>query len=144
MIKKKAKKSATTKKIAKKKTKQKKQKDAAQVHQDISAIVKSAAREITEAVVVHAIQGELGSAKYLLEMAGVYPKTTDGSQATAEEDCLAKTLLDRLGPPVKVGDNSQASKSASESSSGTSADSNVDAESLNHGDRGEVAENTEG
>jgi hypothetical protein len=103
--KRKAKKTAT-KKIAGKKPKRqgtkRKPKDAEQVHQDISTFVKSVALQITEAVASHAKTGQLAPAKYLLEMAGVYPKATDGTHATVEEDCLAKTLLDRLGPPAKV------------------------------------------
>ena len=31
----------------------------------------------------------------------MYPAVTDGEQATEEEDCLAKTLLDRLNIPKK-------------------------------------------
>lgn len=64
-------------------------------------MVKAEARDITSAVIAQAMNGELAPAKYLFEMAGVYPPATDGSQATTEEDCLAKTLLDRLGPERK-------------------------------------------
>ena len=89
------------KKTAKKKAGPKKQGDPAQVHKDISGLVRAGAREITSAVIAQAKNGELAPAKYLFEMAGVYPPATDGSQATPEEDCLAKTLLDRLGPERK-------------------------------------------
>ena len=37
--------------------------------------------------------------KYLFEMAEIYPASTDGSHASAEEDSLAKTLLHRLNLP---------------------------------------------
>jgi hypothetical protein len=92
----------TVKKTAKKKSAPKKQADAAQVREDISGMVKADAREITSAVIAQAMNGELAPAKYLFEMAGVYPPATDGSQATTEEDCLAKTLLERLGPERKA------------------------------------------
>ena len=34
--------------------------------------------------------------KYLFEMAKTFPEATDGSQASADEECLAATLLRRL------------------------------------------------
>jgi hypothetical protein len=43
--------------------------------------------------------GMVAPYKFLLEMAGVFPQVEDGSQTSKEEDCLAKTLLDRLGIP---------------------------------------------
>jgi hypothetical protein len=98
MIKKKAKDKAAKKKTSTKKN-QKKQLDPAEVRQQIAGMVKSGAKEITRAVIVHAKQGELAPAKYLLEMAGVYPLMTDGSTSTSDEDCLAKTLLHRLNLP---------------------------------------------
>jgi hypothetical protein len=94
----------TGKKSAKRKSTPKKQADAAQVHQTISGMVKSGAKKITAAVMVQACHGDLAPAKYLLEMAGIFPRATDGSQATTEEDCLAKTLLDRLSAPRKPGE----------------------------------------
>jgi hypothetical protein len=102
MIKKKAK-SKTTKKSTKKK-KAAVKRDPAQVREEIAGLVKSDARDITQAVIGEAKRGELAPAKYLFEMAGVYPPVTDGSQATPEEDSLARTLLDRitLAPPRKV------------------------------------------
>jgi hypothetical protein len=99
-MKKKAK-SKAAKKGTKKKTTQKKQADAAQVHEDIAGMVRAEAREITDAVIAQAMNGELAPAKYLFEMAGVYPPATDGTQSTTEEDCLARTLMDRLRPPQK-------------------------------------------
>jgi hypothetical protein len=96
MIKKKAK-GKTTKKSTKKK-KAAVKRDPAQVREEIAGMVKSGARDITEAVMGEAKRGELAPAKYLFEMAGVYPPVTDGSQATPEEDSLARTLLDRINP----------------------------------------------
>jgi hypothetical protein len=94
----------TGKKSAKRKSTPRKQADAEQVHETISGMVKSGAKKITAAVMVQACHGDLAPAKYLLEMAGIYPRATDGSQATTEEDCLAKTLLDRLNAPRKPGE----------------------------------------
>src|ERR1700722_9140206 len=140
----KAKKTATNK-IAKKKPKRqgtkRKPKDAEQVHQDISAFVKSVALEITEAVAGHAMTGELAPAKYLLEMAGVYPKATDGTQATVEEDCLAKTLLDRLGPPAKVEEPSAVSAGESVGeAAGSKVDWKVEPDGLKGGEVGAGSE----
>jgi len=89
------------KKTAKKTVKgtTKKQLDAAKVREDIAGIVKAGAKGITKAVMLQATQGQLAPAKYLLEMAGVYPLSTDGSQTSKEEECLAETLLDRLNIP---------------------------------------------
>ncbi len=76
-----------------------KKSDPEQVRQDIAGMVKSGARGITKAVMARATNGCLARTKYLFEMAGIYPAATDGTQATQDEDCLAKTLLDRLTPP---------------------------------------------
>jgi hypothetical protein len=46
-------------------------------------------------------KGQLAPLKYLFEMASIYPPAPDGSQATTEEDCLAKILLDGLNIPIK-------------------------------------------
>ena len=62
-------------------------------------MVKSKAKKITQAVISHAYNGELAPAKYLLEMAGVYPASVEESTSSADEESLAKTLLDRLNIP---------------------------------------------
>jgi hypothetical protein len=105
MIRKKAKgKTAATQTAKKKKStartpKTKKQANAAEVRNDIAKIVQSGAKKITKAVMDQAMTGQLAPAKYLFEVAGVYPPSTDGSHATEDEDCFAKTLLDRLNLP---------------------------------------------
>jgi hypothetical protein len=111
------KKKATTGPKAKKKstTKKKKQLDATQVREDLAGIVKSGAKGITEAVMDQAMHGELAPAKYLLEMAGVYPPVNDGEQATEEEDCLAKTLLDRLNISRKASHDTEEPEKNTES-----------------------------
>jgi hypothetical protein len=102
MIKKKAKgKTAATKETKKKTTSRKTKTPAnpAEVRKDIAKMVKSGARKITKAVMEQAMTGQLAPAKFLFEVAAIYPASTDGSQATTDEDCLAKTLLDRLDIP---------------------------------------------
>jgi hypothetical protein len=99
--------SAATKKTATKtKTKSRKRSrkelNPAEVRKDIAKIVGSGAKEMTVAVMNEAMKGQLAPAKYLFEVAGVYPPANDGMQATQEEDCLAKTLLDRLDPSRKA------------------------------------------
>ena len=96
MIKKKTKKKSTAKAPARKRPAQKKQTDPAQVREEIAAMVKSGAKDITEAVMDQAMHGELAPAKYLFEVAQIYPPANDGESATEEEDCLAKTLLARI------------------------------------------------
>jgi hypothetical protein len=96
--------SAAKKKKSKRKSSRKKV-DAAKVREELAGIVKSEAKGITAAVIGQAKQGELAPAKYLLEMAGVFPCINEGEHASEEEDCLAKTLLERLNaarkPPRK-------------------------------------------
>jgi len=75
--------------------------DPVRVRQEIAEIVKESAQEITEAVMVQATQGQLAPAKYLFEMAGVFPHSTDGTFATENEDSLAQTLLNRLNIPLE-------------------------------------------
>jgi len=99
MIKKKAKKKAA-KSTGSKRGSSGKQKDPAQVREGIAGMVKAGARKITKAVINKAMQGEVAPTKFLFEMAGVYPASTDGSIATKEEESLAETLLRRLDIPT--------------------------------------------
>jgi hypothetical protein len=105
MTKKKAKRKITKKKAAKMNTpkmpRTRKQASPSEVRNDIAKIVGFGAMKITRAVMSQAMTGQLAPAKYLFEVAGVYPPMTDGSHATADEDCLAKTLLRRLDIPDK-------------------------------------------
>lgn len=79
----------------------KRESNPAEVRKDISKIVRSGARRITKAVMEQAGSGQLAPARYLFEVAGIYPALTDGTFATEDEDCLAKTLLNRLNLPDK-------------------------------------------
>ena len=105
MIKKKAKKTGKVakKKSGKKSTGKRKQMDAAKVREEIAGLVKAGAPKIAVAVIDQAAHGELAPAKYLFEIAGIFPKPAEGEQATEEEDCLAKTLLARLDGGKKDG-----------------------------------------
>lgn len=98
MVKRKRKKSSG-KRTTRRKTTSKKPVDPAKVREEIAGMVKSGAKDIAEVVMDHAMAGELAPVKFLFEMAGVYPPSADGSFSSAEEDCLAKTLLDRLNIP---------------------------------------------
>ena len=101
MNKKKAKKKIAGKTGRKKKTGSKKPMDPGQVREQISGMVKSGAKEITRAVIGQAKMGQLAQARYLFEVAKIFPAVNDGEAATAEEDCLAKTLLARIDAPKK-------------------------------------------
>jgi hypothetical protein len=69
------------------------------VRKDISQMVESEATTMAQAVIDEGKKGQLATVKYLFEMASIFPPSTDGSHATADEDCLAKTLLRRLDLP---------------------------------------------
>jgi hypothetical protein len=49
--------------------------------------------------VIDGEKGQLATVKYLFEVAEIYPPATDGSQTSADEECLARTLLNRLNIP---------------------------------------------
>jgi hypothetical protein len=105
MIKKKAKGKATKKKTA---TKAKKsggkgtsELNPAEVRKDIAEMVKSEAALMAEAVIGEGKKGQLATVKYLWEVAKIFPEATDGSQASADEECLAATLLRRLDLPLE-------------------------------------------
>jgi hypothetical protein len=63
-----------------------KERNSAAVHNDIAKIVESGAKKITKAVIEQAMAGQLEPAKYLLAMAQILPKATDGSCTTADEE----------------------------------------------------------
>jgi hypothetical protein len=77
----------------------KKRLDPAEVRKDIAQMVDWEAAVMVQAVIDEGKKGQLATVKYLLEMAEIYPASTDGSQASAEEDSLARTLLHRLNLP---------------------------------------------
>jgi hypothetical protein len=105
MTKKKAKGKKAAKKATAKQTttnrskKTEKQVDLVAVRKSISNIVGAQAKTITKKVVQQAKDGQLATMKYLFEMAGVYPPSTDDSGMKLEDDSLAKILLDRMNIP---------------------------------------------
>jgi hypothetical protein len=97
---------AAAKKSAKKKsaTKAKKETNAADVRKKVSTMVKAKAVNMAKAVIGETKKGvpqdlQLATVKYLFEVAEIYPPQADQDAATADEDCLAKTLLNRLNIP---------------------------------------------
>jgi len=137
--KKKAKGKKAPKKVVKKaprkksRARAKKETNPAEVRKEVSKIVASEAVQMTNAVVGEAKKGQLAPMKYLFEMAGVYPSTPNGEQATAEEDCLAKTLLDRLTAPRKA---EEADEDAEEEESAGDAAKNGAADEAGDGGAG--------
>lgn len=101
MIKKKAKVKTVAKKAGKKKGARKmgKEPNPAEVRKEISLMVESEAAVIAQAMIDEGKKGQVATGKYLFEFASIYPAATDGSQTTPQEDCLAKTLMNRLGLP---------------------------------------------
>lgn len=73
--------------------------DPAKVREDIAGIVKSRAKKITIAVADKAGHGELAPARFLFEMAHIYPQPPEGTVPTADEESLAQTLLRSLNIP---------------------------------------------
>jgi len=103
MTKKKAKSktSKTTKAKQSSGKRRKKELNPAEVRKGISRMVESHANKMTKAVIDEGEKGQLATVKYLFEMAEIYPASTDGSHATEDEDCLARTLLNRLDLPTE-------------------------------------------
>lgn len=93
----KGKKKATRKKS--KKAAEPKELNPAQVLKNISALVKAEAQEITKAVIGEGKKGQLSPAKYLFEMAHIYPQPVELVDVSKEEESFAETLLDRLKIP---------------------------------------------
>jgi hypothetical protein len=101
-----ASKATAKKKRAKKKSakKAKKETNSADVRKRVSTMVKSKAMAMTKSVIGETQKGvtkdlQLATVKYLFEVAAIYPPQADQDAATADEDCLAKTLLNRLNIP---------------------------------------------
>src|ERR1700675_3683565 len=94
------------KKSAKNKTAKRPTKDtnAADVRKKVSKMVKAKAVQLAEAVIGKTEDEvpedlQLATVKYMFEVAASYPPQGDQDAATADEDCLAKTLLNRLNIP---------------------------------------------
>jgi len=103
MMKKKGKKKkAVVKKAVTKKRapRQKKEKDLEEVRKDLVRLVKDEAHLMGVAIVGEGKKGQVPPFKYLLEMAGIFPKPeAEEKELSKDEESLAETLLDRLGIP---------------------------------------------
>jgi hypothetical protein len=91
---------AAAKKSAKKKSAKRatKETNAADVRKKVSKMVKAKAVQLAEAVIGKTDDEvpedlQLATVKYMFEVAEIYPPQADQDAATADEDCLAKTLL---------------------------------------------------
>ncbi len=82
-------KNAAKKKVMGKRRSSKKERDAREVRQECSKMVKEEGKK-----------GQLAPVKYLFEMANIFPTADDGSETSAKEESLAETLLHRLGIPT--------------------------------------------
>ncbi len=82
---------------------------------------------MAQAVINVGKTGQLAQVKYLFEVAKIFPGPADGSEATADEDSLAKTLLEQLHlptVPVTLGEDGEVVipvQRGSEGAQGTSA-----------------------
>lgn len=75
-------------------------KDMLEARKSISDFVRGSAMGIIDALIQKAEDGEVGPAKYLFEMVGLYPATEETS--SKPEDSLAYTLLQRMGLPTEL------------------------------------------
>ena len=102
-MKKKAKPGATSTKPAKKKaTKTENEPNPAEMRKSITGMVESEMESIGHAVVEEAKKGQLATVKYLFEVSGVYPASTEQGRAKPEDgETLARLLLTRLGLPLE-------------------------------------------
>jgi hypothetical protein len=113
-----------------------KETNSADVRKTVSTMVKSKALAMAEAVIGENEEGEvpkdllLATVKYLFEVASIYPPQSDQDQASADEDCLAKTLLQRLNIPDEPirRDEDEESKAAASEAKGDTKVTSEDAE----------------
>jgi len=78
----------------------KKPMDMAQARENVNDLVRESAAAIATGVINTAKSGQLASAKYLFEAAGLYPATGQTIERPVE-DSLAYTLLRRMGLPLE-------------------------------------------
>ena len=78
--------------------------DGAQARENIKSKVRDSAEKIASGLIKVAEEGQLAPAKYLFEVAGVYPVT---EETGLPEKSLAYLLLKRLGLPTKPTDDDE-------------------------------------
>lgn len=74
--------------------------DAATVREKINELVRASAIDMAKKVIEVTKSGRVTQAKYLFEMAGLYPAREE-SRARVGEESLAQVLLRRLNLPVE-------------------------------------------
>jgi hypothetical protein len=74
--------------------------DLAQLRRNIKNLVAASISEIAEKLIEAAKEGKVGPAKYLFEVAGVYPFSRE-MDSEIEEGSLAAALLKHLGLPTE-------------------------------------------
>lgn len=77
-----------------------KQVDLGVARKDVHKMVRASIVTIAQTLIQSAADGNLPAAKYLFEMAGVYPICENGS-SEIEEGSLAEILLKHLGIPIE-------------------------------------------
>ena len=76
-------------------TKKEKPVNMAEVRENISNMVGASANEIAREVIATAIKGALAPARYMFEVAGLYP-ATEATESKPEEESFALSLVKRL------------------------------------------------
>ena len=79
--------------------KQKKELNPVGTWKDVAALVESHATKMAEAVIEEGEKGHVSPVKFLFEMAKIGPPP-EGTEATEEEESLAKTLFRTLNLPI--------------------------------------------
>lgn len=74
--------------------------DIVQARENVADLVRGSAAEIAMGMIEGAKAGQLASAKYLFEVAGLYPATEE-TEVERTGDSLAYTLLKRMGLPTE-------------------------------------------
>jgi hypothetical protein len=70
-----------------------------EMRRKVTNIVGAKLNEIADATVGEAKKGQLATVKYLFEVAGVYPPSTDSFMNNPEEDTFMQRVVRRLGLP---------------------------------------------
>ena len=70
-----------------------------ELRKDLAKMVEAEAEDLAHAVIEEGKKGQLATVKYLFEMAHIFPQPPEGTVSNADEESLAKTLLDRLNVP---------------------------------------------
>ena len=73
--------------------------DPKKVRQELAGIVKAKAKKIANAVADKACAGELAPAKFLFEIAHIYPEVFEEQPPSEREESLAETLLKERNIP---------------------------------------------